>query len=74
MTVDCNVCGRPINFKRLPGGKSMPLDPDGLAHEHFPASKEEPDVQSSSATLTPSLDQAVRRTVREELKAILSKL
>ena len=58
MAKPCKVRGGPIEFKKLADGRFMPLDPDGSAHRHR----------------QPEMDRAVRKTVREELRAIMSKI
>ena len=73
MTKPCKVCGSPIAFKELADGRFMPIDPDGSAHSHLQP-KEVTDPQPSTEALTPEMDRAVRKTIREELRAIMSKI
>jgi len=73
MTIPCKVCGGPIAFKKLADGRFMPLDPDESAHRHRQP-EEVSDPQASTEALTPEMDRAVRKTVREELREIMSKI
>jgi len=73
MTQPCNKCGRPISFRQLPNGRFMPVDPDGSAHRHGQPG-DVSDLQSSTEALTPEMDMAIRKRVREELREIMSKI
>lgn len=73
MAKPCKVCGGPIEFKKLADGRFMPLDPDGSAHRHRQP-EQASDPQRTTEALTPEMDRAVRKMVREELREIMSKI